>query len=350
MSDVICNIVNGVGYVRLNRPRVLNSLNYEMVSGMRKAMLEWEKDDRIKAVVVLGEGERGLCAGGDIRSVYENEVFGKGDNVSFFKEEYTLNQYIFEYPKPYIAIMDGLVMGGGMGLSEGGAFRIVTERSKIAMPESAIGFFPDVGGSYFLSRCPGALGNYLGLTGVTINSEDALYSGLANYFLDAEKLEAFKSGLNEMQWTADAASDIKHLLEQLSARAHALPSQLEKMRSAIDHHFSLNSIVEIMDSLKSESSPGIKEWAEQTYTLMTKRSPISMVGTQMMLRYGKQLNLAQCFEMELGLVKVWLKEGDFVEGVRALIIDKDNNPKWRYSLDQLTPEVMQPFFAHLKTH
>ena len=350
MSDVICERVNGIGYVRLNRPRVLNSLNYEMVSEMRKAMLDWEKDDQVKAVVVLGEGERGLCAGGDIRSVYDNEVFGKADNVAFFEEEYTLNQYIFEYPKPYIALMDGLVMGGGMGLSEGGSFKIVTERSKIAMPESAIGFFPDVGGSYFLSRCPGAIGFYLGITGVTINAEDALYSGLANYFLESQKLEEFKLGLNEMKWSGDSAADINSLLKNLGARNHALQSELEIVRPAIDAHFSKNSIAEILSSLKEEASPQFKEWAENTSQLMAKRSPISMVGTQMMLQYGKQLSLADCFKLEFGLVKEWLKKGDFIEGVRALIIDKDNSPKWRYTLDELTLDVMKPFFAHVKSH
>lgn len=347
MSDVICERINGVGYIKLNRPRALNSLNLEMVRGMHQAMLAWEKDDAVKAVVLLGEGEKGLCAGGDIRSVYENEVFNKADNVIFFDEEYALNQYIFEYPKPYIALMDGIVMGGGMGVSQGGKFRIVTERSKVAMPESAIGFFPDVGGSYFLPRCPGAIGFYLGITGVTINADDSLYAGLADYFLESNQLAEFQSNLNEMQWSNDPESDIRKLLIQLGAN-EVLPNQLEKLRSAIDKHFSLATIPEVLASLKSEVSPDFKDWASQTYSLMTKRSPISMVGTQMMLQYGKKLNLSECFAMEFGLVKVWLKEGDFVEGVRALIIDKDNSPKWRYSLEQLTPQVMQPFFAHVK--
>ena len=347
MSDVICERVNGIGYIKLNRPRALNSLNLEMVRGMHQSMLEWEKDDAVKAVVLLGEGEKGLCAGGDIRSVYENEVFNKADNVVFFDEEYALNQYIFEYPKPYIALMDGIVMGGGMGVSQGGKFRIVTERSKVAMPESAIGFFPDVGGSYFLPRCPGLIGFYLGITGVTINAEDSLYSGLADYYLESEKLLVLQAALNDMKWSSDSSSDIKNLLTQLGARKQPLSSQIEKIRPAIDHHFSKATIQEILTSLNSESDPEFKEWASQTYDLMAKRSPISMVGTQMMLQYGKQLNLAQCFAMEFGLVKLWLKEGDFVEGVRALIIDKDNAPKWRHTLTQLTPEAMKPFFAHV---
>lgn len=348
MSDVLCEVVNGVGYIRLNRPKALNSLNLEMVRGMQQSLLQWAKDDAVKAVVLLGEGEKGLCAGGDIRSVYENEVFQKADNVTFFAEEYELNQYIFEYPKPYIALMDGIVMGGGMGISQGAKFRIVTERSKVAMPESAIGFFPDVGGSYFLPRCPGSIGFYLGITGVTINAEDSLYSGLADYFLESSKLETFKSGLNQNSWSKDAASDIQSLLISLGARSEAIPSTIENIRVAIDKHFSLPTIAQILTSLDSEGSSEFKEWAHQTAQLMAKRSPISMVGTQALLNYGKKSSLAECFAMELGLVKVWLKEGDFVEGVRALIIDKDNQPKWRHSLEELTPEKIKPFFAHVK--
>lgn len=348
MSDVLCEVRNGVGYITLNRPKALNSLNLVMVQGMHQALKDWERDDSVKAVIVSGEGEKAFCAGGDIRSVYENEMFGKDDNMIFFAEEYALNQYIFEYPKPYIAIMDGFVMGGGMGISQGASYRIVTERSKISMPESGIGFFPDVGGSYFLPRCPGSLGLYLGITGVIINSEDAIYADLADVYLPSEKLPLFRESISDIHWSNDPRADINNLLSKLSARRHAVDSSLEKLSQSINHHFSLTTIPEIVGSLLNEKSADYKVWAQKTVDVMNKRSPISMVGTQLLLRYGKQLSLAQCFAMELGLVKVWLKQGDFVEGVRALIIDKDNQPKWRYTLTELTPSFMHPFFEHVK--
>lgn len=348
MSDVLCEERNGVGYITLNRPQALNSLNLMMVRGMHQALKDWEQDTSVKAVLVSGVGEKAFCAGGDIRSVYENEMFGKDDNMIFFAEEYALNQYIFEYPKPYIAIMDGFVMGGGMGISQGASFRIVTERSKISMPESGIGFFPDVGGSYFLPRCPGSLGLYLGITGVIVNSEDAIYAGLADAFLPAEKLTLLRQEIDKINWSDDSHRDIKNLLCNLSCRNHAIDPSLQKLHQSIDRHFSQLTIPDIIASLSEEVSAEHQDWARKTIEIMNKRSPISMVGTQQMLRYGKQLNLSECFAMELGLVKVWLKRGDFVEGVRALIIDKDNQPRWRYTLAELTPEFMRPFFEHVK--
>ena len=195
MSDVLIEKRNGLGLITLNRPHALNAINLEMVKTMFTTLKTWEHDDEVKVVLVKGAGEKAFCAGGDIRTVYESLKEGRSDHLTFFAEEFELNQYIYQYPKPYIALMTGYVMGGGMGISQGASFRIVTAKSKISMPEVGIGYFPDVGGSYFLSRCPSAIGLYLGITGVIASGEDAVYANLADWVIEDEKITEFVLGL-----------------------------------------------------------------------------------------------------------------------------------------------------------
>ena len=344
MSDeILFEKKHGLGLISLNRPKALNALNYPMVQLMHQTLRGWEKDPEILAVVVMGSSEKAFCAGGDIRSIYESITSGDDEHTHFFRDEYALNEYIYSYPKPYIALMNGYVMGGGMGLSQGARFRVLTERSKISMPEVAIGFFPDVGGSYFLSRCPGYLGDYLALTGVTLNGEDALYANLGDWILSSEKIPQFLEQLEHLNRDISASDQIGNILLNLGARNSPINSLLAEKRKIIDEIFSLDSVQEViarLDLAASHDAPWIAETAE----LMRTRSPLAMVGTRETIHRGKQLSISECFAMELALTNRWIEVGDFVEGIRALIIDKDNAPHWAFSLPELTEQKIHELF------
>jgi hypothetical protein len=350
MSDVLIEKRNGLGLITLNRPQALNAINLEMVRTMFATLKNWEQDDEVKLVLVKGTGEKAFCAGGDIRTVYEGLKAGSNDHLSFFAEEFELNQYIYRYAKPYIALMTGYVMGGGMGISQGASFRIVTPKSKISMPEVGIGYFPDVGGSYFLSRCPSVVGLYLGITGVIASGEDAVYANLADWVLEDEKIAEFILGLEKLFQASSKDSSFELLtnyLKQLGARENSFNSNLEKTEVMIQKHFAPQSIQEILDSLASEKDTAFIEWVGKTVSKMQKQSPLSMVSTQRLLQLGRNKSLVECFVMEYALLEQWMVHGDFMEGVRALLIDKDNLPKWRYRLEQVTTETIDQLFINV---
>jgi len=347
MSSVLTEVRQHVGYITLNRPAALNSLNAEMIGLMHAALKRWEHDPNVAAVVVRGAGEKAFCAGGDIRAVYEDLIANDESYLNFFYEEFELDQYIYRYPKPYIAWMDGYVMGGGMGISQGGSFRIVSERSKISMPEVGIGYFPDVGGSYFISRCPGATGLYLGITGSIVHAQDAIYAGLADWILPSEKFDLFLENLESLDVHSFTNDQISEIFKKIGANQEANQSFLKSHRELIDRHFAHQTIPDIMRSLESETQPENMDWAKKILEIMRKRSPISMAVTQVLLHHGKHLTLEQCFDMEYGLLPKWMKEGDFVEGVRALIVDKDNQPKWKHRPEDLSAEFIHSFFTHV---
>jgi len=347
MSDVLIEKRNGLGLITLNRPLALNAINLEMVRTMFTTLKTWEHDDEVKVVLVKGAGEKAFCAGGDIRTVYESLKEGRRDHLTFFAEEFELNQYIYQYAKPYIALMTGYVMGGGMGISQGASFRIVTPKSKISMPEVGIGYFPDVGGSYFLSRCPSAIGLYLGITGVIASGEDAVYANLADWVIEDERITELVLGLETLFQASSNVSPhelLTQYLTELNARENSHNSHLEKTEVMIDKHFGHQSIQEIIDSLVSEKDLAFVEWVEKTLGKMRKQSPLSMVTTQRLLQLGRNKAMADCFLMEYALLEEWMVHGDFMEGVRALLIDKDNQPKWRYTLDEVSSEIIDRLF------
>ena len=348
MSDLIIEKNHGLGSITLNRPNALNAINLNMVRVMHATLLEWASDPQVKAVLVKGAGEKAFCAGGDIRSIYESVQAGSLEHMDFFREEFALNQYIYNYPKPYIALMTGYVMGGGMGISQGATFRVVTSQSKISMPEVGIGYFPDVGGSYFLPRCRGVLGLYLGITGVIASGEDALYANLADWLIPHEKINDLIDGLVSLNLAAQLPGDVKSTIEQffqeIGGRQEGLQVTLQKLESAIERHFQLDSISAIMASLQNETDPERIEWAQKTGQKMQRQSPLSMIATQRLIQLGRHKNLAECFAMEYALIPHWMQDGDFVEGVRALIIDKDNQPKWRSTLAQISTVQMDGLF------
>jgi enoyl-CoA hydratase/carnithine racemase len=344
-AEILLEVRTQVGHVTLNRPAAMNALSFAMIQKLAAQLRTWAGNKEVHAVVIRGAGEKAFCAGGDIRALYDSFKAGQTGHELFFAEEYKLDYFIWRYPKRYIALLDGVVMGGGMGISQGAAFRVVTERTRLAMPEVGIGLFPDVGASYFLSRLPGALGLYLGLTGVQIGAADILYSGLADWFIDIEALPAFDAALSDVAWSTDEYDDIAGVLQRLGKRTLPQPP-LAQLRPAIDVHFAFDSVAAIIASLESERRPEYLKWAEDTLAALGKRSPTMLCVTHEQLRRGATMNLPDCFRMELGMVHECFQQGDFVEGIRALIVDKDNQPRWNPPLlEQVEKESVARFFA-----
>ncbi len=344
-SELPVEIHNHIAFVTLSRPQALNSLSYGMVKELAQLLQKWESDDSIHAVLVRGAGEKAFCAGGDIRYIYDSFQADKTEHLQFFCDEYQLDHNIHRYAKPYIALMDGIVMGGGMGISQGAQFRIVTDRTRMAMPETAIGLFPDVGASYFLSRLEGALGIYLGITGESIKAPDIIYAGLGDLYLDTYSVVALDDRLNDIAWTDDHDRDVEMALNTLASEPSA-PATLEPIADAIDLHFSEPALTGIIASLKNESRTEFTDWATQTLAGFKKSSPLLMAVTLEQLHRGKRMSLADCFRMELNLVHACFDQGDFIEGIRALIVDKDRRPHWQPpTLAEVTQSDVDEFFV-----
>jgi enoyl-CoA hydratase/carnithine racemase len=336
-DEVATHVVNQIGFIELERPKALNALSTGMIRAMQAALERWREDPEVLAVVVRTDHPRAFCAGGDIRFLYES--FQRDDEAArdtFFSEEYRLNHAIFTYPKPYIALMNGVVMGGGMGISQGahrtGGLRVVTTSTRMAMPETRIGLFPDVGASWFLARTPGALGRYLAVTGETISAADALYAGLADVYLDDAALPALVETLRTASF--ERGSDVVACIERECAAYKVAPapeaSTLATTRAFIDRHFALPDIGRILASLQSESSGEAAGWAEQTIGVLRERSPLSMaVSLEVVSR--AEGSMSDCLRRDLDLTRTSFEHGDVVEGIRARIIDKDNAPRWRFA-------------------
>ncbi|MGH8360124.1 MAG: enoyl-CoA hydratase/isomerase family protein, partial [Pseudomonas sp.] len=326
-DEVLAHVRNHIGHLTLNRPAGLNALTLDMVRSLSRHLQAWADDPQVHAVVLRGAGEKAFCAGGDIRSLYDSFKSGDTLHEDFFVEEYALDLAIHNYRKPVLALMDGFVLGGGMGLVQGADLRVVTDRSRLAMPEVAIGYFPDVGGSYFLPRISGELGIYLGVTGVQIRAADALYCGLADWYLDSTRLADLDQRLDRLEWHDSPLKDLQGLLASLAVQQ--LPdAPLAALRPAIDHFFALPDVPSIVEQLQQVTVADSHDWALTTASLMQTRSPLAMAVTLQMLRRGRHLPLEQCFALELHLDRQWFARGDLIEGVRALLIDKDKTPRW----------------------
>lgn len=346
MSEFVHSSVhNRTGTIILNRPKALNSLSLDMVRALTASLQDWRDDAGVDAVVIRSSSPKAFCAGGDIRFFHDaGRVSPQGGSAlleDFFTEEYALNHLIHFYPKPYIALMDGVVMGGGMGVAQGGPacrVRIVTERTRMAMPEVNIGLFPDVGGSYFLSRAPGQLGQYLGVTGMTIGAADALYVGLADYFVPEAHMEALAALIDTTE-----GSGLRAAIDAFAApfRATVGASKLEAERAIIDRHFAAFSVGAILDSLAADEGA----FAQAARKAMLTRSPLMMAVTQELVRRGAALDVADCLRMERTLVRHNFEHGEVLEGVRALVIDKDNAPRWSPATQaEVTDEMIARFF------
>jgi enoyl-CoA hydratase len=350
-AELLAEVRGPVATVTLNRPSALNALSWDMVLGLRDLLERWAADDGVRVVVMRGAGGKAFCAGGDIRMFWRH-FQGKGHvEHEFFTIEYALDFRIHTYPKPIVAIIDGVVMGGGMGLAQGATLRVVGDRTRMAMPETAIGLFPDVGGSYFLSRTPGAIGNYLGLAGATIGAADALHAGLADVDLSAAAIARLDVWIAKAAGAADPRAAIEALASR-DERAQLQPGEVEALREAIDRHFDASTVEAIIASLRDET--GHREWAERIRAAMGDEtiaangpvlSPLSLKVTLEQLRRGRAMPLADCFRMELGLVRAALDHTDFFEGIRALLIDKDRRPRWDPPrLADVSGEHLERFF------
>ncbi|MES2868659.1 MAG: enoyl-CoA hydratase/isomerase family protein [Pseudomonadota bacterium] len=349
MSDVeapvLAAVRNRIGHLTLNRPGGLNALTLPMVRLLQQQLLAWEQDPEVVAIVLRAAGEKAFCAGGDIRMLYDSHKSGNNQHEIFLEEEYALDEYIHTYSKPIVALMDGLVLGGGMGLVQGATLRVITERTRMGMPEVAIGFFPDVAGSYFLPRLRGELGIYLGVSGIQVRAADALYARLADWCITRSQIAELDHCLNHMSWTSQPLEALQALLATLGV--NKLPgSELKAMRPAIDEHFAQPDLPSIRASLLAETRPQFQDWAEEAVKVLDSRSPLAMAVTLELLRRGRTLPLSGCFAQELHLGYQWFDKGDLMEGVRALIIDKDKNPVWSPpTLAELDPARVQAFFS-----
>ncbi|WP_339935890.1 enoyl-CoA hydratase/isomerase family protein [Undibacterium luofuense] len=346
-TTIRTSVINQIGHIELNRPQALNSLSLEMIRTLTATLTNWKSETEVKAVLIYSSSERAFCAGGDIRFFYEvgskTPQGGSALLEDFFTEEYALNHLIHHYPKPYIALMNGVVMGGGMGIAQAGpqsAIRIVTEKTKMAMPEVNIGLFPDVGGGYFLSRMPGQTGRYLGLTGEIIRGEDAIETGLADIFLRTEHIP----DLMQLLKTCDT-NNLKNQLMQFSESLQtevAENSFIKKNRQYIDHYFSGNSVSEIYLKLKS----GEDSFAQSVTDAMSKRSPLMMCVTLEQLKRSVMMNVADCLRMERTMVRHCFERTEVIEGIRALVIDKDNQPRWQHqTVDDVSEAEVESFFV-----
>ncbi|HUE94750.1 enoyl-CoA hydratase/isomerase family protein [Pseudomonas sp.] len=352
MSDieapVLAQVRNRIGHLTLNRPAGLNALTLPMVRLLLQQLHAWEQNPEIVAVVLRAAGEKAFCAGGDIRMLYDSHKSGDNKHEIFLEEEYALDEYIHTYSKPIVALMDGFVLGGGMGLVQGATLRVITERTRMGMPEVAIGFYPDVAGSYFLPRLPGELGIYLGVSGLQVRAADALYARLADWCITSEQIADLDRCLDGMSWTHHPREALCTLLATLAVSQ--LPgSELKALRPAIDEYFALPDLPSIRAALLTESRPQFQDWAEETIKVLDSRSPLAMAVTLELLRRGRNLPLADCFAQELHLDYQWFDQGELMEGVRALLIDKDKNPRWNPpTLAELDPARVQAFFAGFK--
>ncbi len=342
-GDVLADVRDGVATVTLNRPASLNALTLSMFHAIDAWLRSWRDSPEVRVIAFKGAGGKAFCAGGDVRQVRESHLAGEPVWKTYFVHEYAFDHGIYSYPKPIVALMDGITMGGGMGIAQGAALRIVTPRSRVAMPETAIGLFPDVGATVFLNRAPGQVGLYLALSGATIGAADALYAGLADACLGDEALAQLDGALR----TAASGPDPRTAISRwaASAASEPPPGELAGMRQAIDRHFARDSVEAIINSLEHEPEPAAREWAARTRELLLRRSPTSLKVTLRQLHEGRGLALGDALRRELGMVRAAFDIGDVAEGVRAVLVDKDHRPRWQpATLAQVTPERVAAFF------
>lgn len=337
-QDVLFARHGRAGLITLNRPQALNAVTLDMIMAMHAKLKEWAQDPEVGHVIIDAAGEKAFSAGGDIRALYE---IGKAQNpafVDFYRHEYQFNTYLKRYRKPYIALIDGIVMGGGVGVSFHGSHRIAGDRIMFAMPETGIGLFPDVGGTWFLPRCPGETGMYLGLTGARLKAADTLHCGLATHYVPSSRFAELKAALCD-------CADIDAVIAGFAAHPGAPPLDLH--RAAIDKCFAAGSIEAILQALSDTTGPDA-DFAQKTIAALKQKSPTSLKITYRQLREGAHLSFEECMKLEFRIVNRIFHGTDFFEGTRAVVIDKDNQPNWRPStLSEVSDAMVDAYFAPL---
>lgn len=342
--EVLISVREGVGHITLNRPKAINALNHPMALAILDALRAWEADDEVRTVVLTGAGERGLCAGGDIVAIHNdaknavaqgNSAQADSPSGKFWRDEYILNALIGSYPKPYVAVMDGIVMGGGVGLSGHASHRIVTERSMVGMPETGIGFIPDVGGTYLLARTPGEIGTHIALTTARMNSGDAIAAGFADYYVPSDQIPALIEALH----SADADVAIAKFAQP------APVSDLGAQQEWIDACYSADTVEEIVARLQGHDAP---EAAKAARDVLAK-SPVALKVTLRSLRHARQASsLEEVLNEEYRVSVASLSTHDLVEGIRAQVVDKDRNPQWNpATLAEVTTADVDAYFIEL---
>jgi len=340
--DLIARREGSAGIIRLNRPKAINAVTLQMFRDIDKALDEFEADPAVSLVLLEGAGERGLCAGGDIRALYESSKLQGDLGKILWREEYILNARIKKFPKPYVAFMDGIVMGGGVGLSAHSSHRVVTERTKLAMPEVGLGFFPDVGGTWLLSRSPGEIGTYFGLTGQTMKCNDAIHAKFADAIVSAAEWPELREALTRVRRGATSL-DVNNLINGFAVADTGVP--LAGKQPMIDAMFGFDRMEDIVAALKRDGS----EFAQATLKTLGEKSPRGMVVTLKLLRLARaSASLEECLVREYRAALEVFRSDDFREGVRAAVIDKDRNPRWSpAAIEDVGPEMMAPYFAEI---
>ncbi|NXI75877.1 HIBCH protein, partial [Rhipidura dahli] len=344
-AEVLLEKKGGAGIITLNRPKALNALNLSMIQQIYPQIKTWEQDPETFLIIIKGTGGKAFCAGGDIRAITEAGKVGDKLSQDFFQGEYRLNNAIGTCKKPYVALIDGITMGGGVGVSIHGHFRVATEKTLFAMPETAIGLFPDVGGGYFLPRLSGKIGYYLALTGCRLKGRDVLKAGIATHFVESEKLPALEKDLIALK--SPSKEKIADLLNSYHMKCtvdqekeFVLDEHMEKINSL----FSANTMEEIVKKLKQDGSP----FAMKQLETINKMSPTSLKLTLRQLREGASMSLQDVLRMEYRLSQACMKGHDFYEGVRAVLIDKDQAPKWKpAALEEVSDEFVDNCFKPL---
>lgn len=337
-DDILFARRGRLAVVTLNRPEALNALTLEMARRMSASLVEFAADTAIDAVLIKGAGDKAFCAGGDIRRMYDTGPAGERYPYDFFRDEYTMNARVFHLPKPYVALMDGIVMGGGVGLSVHGSHRIVSERLVLAMPETGIGLFPDVGGSYFLPRLPGWIGMYMALTGARLKATDAVYAGIGDAYVPSDKLMALETELAETDLGGGKAA-----VDAVVARFARDPgeSALAAERQAIDACFDADTVEDIVEKLHRRGDA----WAERQLASLASKSPTSLKVAHEQLRRGARLDFDACMTMEYRIANGCVRGHDFYEGIRAVVVDKDLRPAWQPArLEDVSTDDVRRYF------
>jgi enoyl-CoA hydratase len=350
-NDVSFEVTGSIGLITLERSQALNALTLSMIESCAQRLKAWAADPAIKAVVIQGAGGRAFCAGGDVRAAYEAGMAakaGSGDGSFtriFFHAEYSLVRQIRIFPKPYIALLDGFTMGAGVGIGIHGSHPIVTEKTALAMPETGIGLFPDVGASWFLPRCPGSTGTYVGLSGARLGAADVIYCGLGTHHVPSDRLETLVTDLSAANWTNEAQVVVDDIVTRYTEPT--APAPLADQQELIDQCFRCDRVEDIFSALASNNS----SWAQRTLSTLQKMSPTSLKVTLRALRSGASMDFDAVIQMEYRLSQACMQRHDFYEGIRAVLVDKDRSPKWRPpSLAEVSETDVEQHFMPLGSH
>ncbi|WP_206880425.1 enoyl-CoA hydratase/isomerase family protein [Alicyclobacillus mali (ex Roth et al. 2021)] len=349
MDSIVFRRTGSVAWLGLNRPKQLNALNFEMIRVLRRHLDEMAQDPSIQLVVLYGEGDRAFCAGGDIRALYDAKDEPNLDTAAaFFSEEYALDDRVARFPKPVVALWDGIVMGGGVGLTYGATWKVATDRTRFAMPETGIGFFPDVGMCHALSRMQGGLGHYLALTGESVGSDVLLAAGVANGWLASGERPSFEAELVKRGEQGETAEQLQRWLNERFTPEHRPAEDVADFLQRVQAYFDSPSLSDILARLREGSTRD--PFAAKALDILRQRSPLSLAVTFEALRRARNATYREVLETDLNLALQFIRRGDFVEGVRAQLVDKDRRPRWRHAdLASVTHEEVEAFFEPI-TH